>query len=126
MATHVRVLAYLNIAMGGLGVVLAAVVFALFGGVTGALAYADGDLFIPGSIVALAGTVIIAVVLCLSVPFVVAGFGLLGFSSWARYMMLVLCAINLLHVPLGTILGLYGFWVLLKPETEALFVQRPA
>jgi len=38
----------------------------------------------------------------------------------------VLCAINLLHVPLGTILGLYGFWVLLKPETEALFVQRPA
>jgi hypothetical protein len=38
---------------------------------------------------------------------------------------LVLAALNLLNVPLGTALSLYAFWVLLKPETEALF-KNPA
>jgi len=31
----------------------------------------------------------------------------------------------LLSVPIGTALGIYGLWVLLRPETEALFVQAP-
>lgn len=123
MANHVRVLAYLNIAMGGLGLLLAVLIFGFFGGITGALTLADGDLFIPGSIVALVGTAIIVVVLALSLPFVVTGFGLLGFHGWARYSMLFLCAMNLFHVPIGTIVAVYGFWVLLKPETEALFAH---
>jgi hypothetical protein len=29
--------------------------------------------------------------------------------------------LSLFHVPIGTALALYSFWVLLKPETEALF-----
>ena len=31
---------------------------------------------------------------------------------------------DLLSVPIGTALGIYGIWVLTRPETEALFAQR--
>lgn len=124
MAHHVRALAYLNIAMGGLGLLAAGVIFVVLGGISGALAFADQDLLVPGSIIALIATGIIAIVLLLSAPFLVAGFGLLGFNSWARIMMLVLCAFNLFNIPFGTAVAIYGFWVLLKPETEQLFLRR--
>jgi hypothetical protein len=37
----------------------------------------------------------------------------------------VISALDLIHIPIGTALGIYGFWVLLSPETEAMF-KRPA
>jgi hypothetical protein len=124
VANHVRVLAYLNIALGGLGLLAAAVIFTILGGISGALAFVDQDLLLPGSIVALVATAILGIILILSLPFVIAGFGLLGFNPWARIMMLVLSAFHLFNIPFGTALAVYGFWVLLKPETEQLFLQR--
>jgi hypothetical protein len=50
--------------------------------------------------------------------------GLLKFQPWARVLTIVLCAINLLNVPFGTALGIYGLWVLLNSETEQLFAAR--
>ena len=35
--------------------------------------------------------------------------------------MIVLSAINLINIPFGTVLGIYGLWVLLTRETELLF-----
>jgi hypothetical protein len=35
---------------------------------------------------------------------------------------IILSALDLPGVPIGTALGVYGLWVLLKPETERLFV----
>jgi len=32
-----------------------------------------------------------------------------------------LCAINLINIPFGTIMGAYGLWVLLSSETERMF-----
>ena len=37
-------------------------------------------------------------------------------------MAIVLCAINLINIPFGTIMGVYGLWVLLNNETERLFI----
>ena len=39
--------------------------------------------------------------------------------------LIVLAAINLINIPLGTILGAYGLWVLLNKETERLFAGTP-
>jgi len=36
-------------------------------------------------------------------------------------MLTVISAVNILDVPVGTILGAYGLWVLLTPETDPLF-----
>ena len=35
-----------------------------------------------------------------------------------------LCALNLINFPAGTMLGIYGLWVLLSKETERLFDSR--
>jgi hypothetical protein len=122
VANQVRVLAYLHLAMGGLGLFIALLVFVFLGGISGALAF-GGDLVLPGSILAMVATGILGLLLVLSLPFVIAGFGLLSFRPWARILTLVLCAFNLFHIPIGTAVAIYGFYVLLQPETEQLFLQ---
>jgi hypothetical protein len=123
MATHVRILAWLNIAMGFLGVGLALLVFAGGAILPAIIQQLAGDADFPVALLQLIFTVVTGVILTLSLPCLVLGFGLYNFRPWARVLGLVLAALNLLNIPLGTALSLYAFWVLLKPETEILFKQ---
>lgn len=125
MATHVRILAWLNIAMGFLGVGIALLVFAGGTILPAIIQQLAGDSDFPVALLQFIFTVITGVILTLSLPCLVLGFGLYNFRPWARILGLVLAALNLLNVPLGTALSLYAFWVLLKPETEPLF-KNPA
>lgn len=127
MATHVRVLAWLNIVLGALGMLFALVMFA------GAqilpailMQFAGDDASIPMAVIQVIATVVTSIILLMSLPCLVLGFGLHNFRPWARVLGLVLAAINLLNVPFGTAIALYSFWVLLKPETEALFAAEVA
>ena len=47
-----------------------------------------------------------------------AGWGLLNYRPWARMLAMILGIIALIHVPLGTALGIYTLWVLLPSESE--------
>jgi len=49
----------------------------------------------------------------------------LHFRPWSRLLALIMSGLELVSIPFGTALGIYGFWVLLKPETEQLFNQPP-
>lgn len=49
---------------------------------------------------------------------IAAGWGLLQRESWARILTLVLGFIALIHIPLGTALGIYTMWVLLAPGAD--------
>lgn len=121
METHVRILGWLNIFFGVLGLLAA---LAILGGslaVSSILGVSGDEALLPMHIVALIGGAFTVFTLLLSMPALLVGYGLLSFRSWARIVGLVFGAFALLHVPLGTALGIYTFWVLLKPETEALF-----
>ena len=127
MRDHVRILAYLHIGFGALGLVGAVIVLFVFGGIAAVVgasnAGAPHELPIAAvPIIAVIGAAICAIVLLLSLPGIIAGFGLLRFRPWARILTIILSALHLPGVPFGTALGVYGFWVLLKPETERLFV----
>jgi hypothetical protein len=124
MRDHVRILAYLHIVFGALGLLAAVIIAVIFGGVAGIVGMAAQDpeathIAIP--VIGAVGMGICALVTLLSIPGIVAGVGLLKFLPWARILTIVLSALDLLNVPFGTILGIYGLWVLLKPETEQLF-----
>ena len=67
------------------------------------------------------GTVLMLVALTLSVPGIIGGWGLLKRRSWARVLMIVLSALHLINIPFGTVLAVYGLWVLLSDQTESLF-----
>jgi hypothetical protein len=61
------------------------------------------------------------VILILSLPGIVAGVGLLKYRPWARVLTIVLSALNLMNIPFGTILGVYGLWVMLSDAGSRLF-----
>ena len=57
----------------------------------------------------------------LSVPGIIAGYGLLRRKMWARYLALVVGFLSLFNVPIGTLVGGYTIWVLLPEESAAAF-----
>lgn len=61
-------------------------------------------------------TAIALVIVLLAAPGVIAGIGLLKFQRWARILAIVVAVVNLLVVPVGTIVGVYALWVLLNKE----------
>ena len=67
------------------------------------------------------GVIIGIATLVLSLPNLLAGYGLLKRHSWARGLALVLGFLNLFQIPFGTALGVYTFWVLFKDEAPAHF-----
>jgi hypothetical protein len=48
----------------------------------------------------------------------IAGWGLLQHEPWGRLLALILGFIALFHIPLGTALGIYTFWVLLPAQSD--------
>ena len=121
MATHIKVLGILHIIFGVLGVIIGLGVFALFGGIAGFAAAQDADAWPAVPILGAIGGLVLIIMLVLSVPGLILGYGLLNFRPWARTLGIVLSGLQLLHVPFGTLLGIYGLWVLLSPEgTTAL------
>jgi hypothetical protein len=70
------------------------------------------------------GALLILAGLLLSIPAVIAGHGLRRFQPWSREVSMVVGSLMLIYFPIGTVLGLYGFWVMLSPEVEPLFSPR--
>ena len=124
MATHVKVLGIIYIVMGALGVLGALAVLLLFGGLAGiAGGVADPDARVAIPILGGLGGFLFLLVLVLSLPAVIAGVGLLQFKPWGRILGIIMSAISLVNVPIGTAIGIYGLWALLNRETELLFAR---
>ena len=122
MLTHVKVMAVLFIAFGALFVLGAFAVLLIFGAGAASVGLSgepDAQMALP--IIGLAGTGLAIFLLVLGGPGIITGIGLLNLKPWARIVGIVLCALNLINVPFGTLMGMYGLWVLLNSETERLF-----
>ena len=122
MHTHVKVVGALNIVLGAFGLLIAAALMLIFGGATwlvGASGDPDAALAVP--ILGVTGAAISTFLLLLSLPSVVIGIGLLQRRSWARVAGIVISLLNLFNFPFGTMLGVYGLWVLFSKETERAF-----
>ncbi len=126
MATHVRILAILHIVFGSMGVLIGLGLLLVFGGIAG-IVNTSGEpnaaTTIP--ILGLIGGMLFLLLFLLSIPGIIAGIGLLYYKEWARILTIVLSALELLNVPFGTALGVYGLWVLLQNETMQLFRNPP-
>ena len=124
MELHVKILATFHLVFGVLGLIVALAVLLIFGGaagVVGVAAVEEPDAWIAMPILGIVGSALLLVVLTLSIPGIIAGLGLLRLRPWARILAIVLSVLGLINVPFGTVLGIYGLWVLLSRETERLF-----
>jgi uncharacterized membrane protein len=122
---HVRILAWLNIVLGTLGVLIALFILVFFGGMA-RIASADPnpDEQAGAAVLGIVGVFVFIVLATVSIPSVIAGIGLLKFRSWAQILTIIVSVLSLLQVPFGTALGIYGLWVMLNKDTKPLF--KPA
>jgi hypothetical protein len=122
METHVKVLGVLQIALGSLSLLAAGVITIVLMGGLGAMGFSgDPDAQRALPLVGLVGTAIVTFLVVLSLPGILTGIGLLRLRPWARIAGIVLSILHLMMIPFGTIVGVYGLWVLFSKETERLF-----
>jgi len=123
MQTHVKVLGVIYLAVGGLMLLAALFLLLTIGGVAGIVGVSadpeDAAIAIP--VLGFAGTALALFLGVFAVPSLVTGYGLISYKSWARIVGIILSAISLINIPIGTIVGAYGLWVLLNKDTERLF-----
>jgi hypothetical protein len=82
----------------------------------------DSDVGVAAlGVIGVVGFVTIAL---LSVPAIIGGIGLLKYREWARILLIVMSSLNLINIPFGTALGIYGLWALLNDSTRVLFKNK--
>lgn len=116
MEKHITLVAVLNIAFGFLGMFLAVFLFVVIVGA--GIISGEQEAMAATSIVGTAVAFFLAIV---SLPEIIGGFGLLKHKPWARILILVVACLDLLCIPIGTLIGIYVLWVLLNEETVKLF-----
>ncbi|MBI3964423.1 MAG: hypothetical protein HY329_02220 [Chloroflexi bacterium] len=128
MRSHVKALGVLYLVLGVLGVLVAILAVIVLGGAAGIVSTAadpqDAAVAVP--ILGIVGSMVALVLLVLSAPSIIVGYGLLKARPWARIGGIVLSILNLAGFPVGTIIGIYGLWVLLAANTKMLFDTPPA
>ena len=129
MEQHVKILGVLYIVLGTMGIMAALICLMVFGGaagIVGIVAQEEPDARIAVPILGAFAVGLFLFLLVLSVPGIIAGVGLIQLRPWARIVTVILSALNLMNIPIGTLVGAYGLWVMLSAETEKLFTPpRP-
>jgi hypothetical protein len=115
MDRHVKILGLLNIVFGAAGLLLSVVILITAGGFAGVSSSFNEDVY------GFLANVLVVFQLLVAIPCIVGGIFVRKLQDWARVFLIVVSAINVLNMPFGTLLGIYGLWVLLVPETEPLF-----
>jgi hypothetical protein len=122
MERHINILSVLFIVFGVLGLIAAAVIFMVGAGTVTSILSADrsneaqvGAAWAGGCI-----TFVAAMVGLLSIPNIIAGWGLSKRKSWARILTIILGVIALPQMPIGTALGIYAIIIMFNDETKAL------
>jgi len=127
METHVNILAWLFIG--------SAILYAMLGLVLLIAPKILQELPIPTppdvpfdivNLVTAVGGILAMVILGVAAGTAAAGIGLLQYQTWGRTLALVMSAINLIKLPFGTALGIYGFWVLLSERGRVFYERQSA
>ena len=125
MATHLKVTAVFFAIVGVLLICMAfftTFLFGILGSVVGTSG--DDDAGIAAAMFGLMGVVGTVVLLALSIPYLVTGWGLWKRKNWARILGIVLSAMALVKFPIGTMFGVYALVILFQKETEKLFAEE--
>jgi uncharacterized membrane protein (DUF2068 family) len=116
MDTHIKVIGWLWIVLGALGVLGALCLSAATAG-GGLLSEDTTALFITSTVALVCGGLFFLG----SALNIIAGIGLLRYRSWARILVIILAIINLPNFPVGTALGIYTLWAMFNAEGKELF-----
>ena len=117
---HVSIVGWLLIIGNVLVLAIGAFVFTLLTGL--GLTVNDPQ---ARAILPLVGSTVGLLLVFLSVPGFLAGYGVLTRKAWGRILAMVVSVLGLLNFPIGTAIGLYTLWVLLQTSTANYFATTP-
>ena len=120
MEKHLTVVASLQVGFSALGIIAAIVVFVVLKNV-----WAIVDDYEAERVLKIVAAWLPLFLIILSLPGLVGGIGLFLRQGWARILTLIVAALGLLNIPIGTALGIYTIWVLVQSETTKLFNPQP-
>lgn len=130
MEGHVKAVAIIHIISGAILLLIGLAGLFLFGGIAAIVSQnaPSDDARVAVPILGLIGGLAFLFFLIFSLPDIAAGIGLLRFAEWARILTIVISILDLMIVPIGTIIGAYSLWVLFNNQTLPLFRpgQAPA
>lgn len=115
---HVKILGWLHLISHAFFLVLGLLLWFLLAGI--GVASGDADARV---VLSLVGTFLGLMMAALSAPGLLSGYGLLQRKSWGRVLAIVVGALNLMNIPLGTILGVYTLYVLLPEPAGDYFAE---
>ena len=121
--THRKIVAALHIGLGVFSILSSLLILLGFGGVLmmGGSSFFDGDMGMVTGFGGMMMVLMLASMFLLSVAGIIGGWGLYRGRDWGRYVLLVVGFLDLMNLPLGTLLGIYTLLVLLKkPEPPPL------
>ncbi len=116
MDNHIRAVAALHIVCGLLTAALALCVAFFLSVLVSILPSMNGEV---GTIVGAIGGVIVIPFLLLGIGEMVAGICLFGNGKVARGFCIAFGILQLINIPIGTAVGAYTLWALLRSETPA-------
>jgi len=133
MEKHIKLVAILNIVYRGL-IILGSVVLFVLAAVFGRImdfVQRQGDLRagdLPREVLDIVPIIMVVVgifMLIVSIVAIIGAVGVLKRQEWGRITVIVVSFFNLIHIPLGTALGVYSLWVLLNDEIVHIFNPLP-
>ncbi len=116
MEKHLTVIAIIHIAFGLLLLFVGIGLFVVISG--GGLISGEPQAIFATSVV---GSALGLFFTLLAIPGIIGGIGLLRMLSWSRILMLIIAFLELIVIPIGTVIGVYTIWALLNDEAIALF-----
>lgn len=119
MNQHVTVVGILHIGLGIIGALAGVFLFILFGLLNTFVHDYEAQFIFPLLAAFLGGGLVVA-----SSLGIIGGIGVLKYKEWARILVLVVSAIGLFNIPIGTAVGAYSIWALVQPETTRLFQPK--
>jgi hypothetical protein len=116
MSMHVTLLGWIMIVLHAITLLIAGFIFVLLVGV--GMVSSDAEAL---RILTIVATFVAGVLTVLALPGVLAGIGLLAHKKWGRILALIVALFGLINFPLGTLVSVYAFWVLLQDASVTYF-----
>jgi hypothetical protein len=125
MATHVKVIAVLYL-ICGVFFAAAALFTPMILGLVATLVGTSGDpdAGVASAVLGLTGVAVSIIMGVIAIPFIATGWGMLKLRPWSRIAGIVLGALSIIQIPLGTAIGVYALVILFRKDTEALFSAK--
>jgi hypothetical protein len=128
MEKHITLVGILNIVYNSLSLIGSLILFALAAGFRYFFEmisrYNHEACEVPPEVLDIVPIILIVIgtlILIFSIIGILGSIGVIKRKEWGRITLLVVSFFNLIHVPLGTMLGVYSIWALLNDDTIRLF-----